>query len=148
VAGSLPPLIGWHFVSPEFNIVPVILFLIIFLWTPPHFWALSLKTKEEYAKAGIPMMPITHGNKSTKKQMLFYSLLLLLVTDSLYFIGYSSVIFLIASTMLSSYFVYLCYRLYKDSEDKIAMKVFYYSIFYLFAIFMLLIIDIKIKLLL
>lgn len=140
-AGAFPPIIGWHFISDHFSIVPIILFTIIFLWTPPHFWALALKSKDDYSKANIPMMPIVAGNKSTKLQMLIYVLLLYPTTLSLHFFGYASVFFISITSLLTSYFSYLCYKLYKDDNETYAMYLFYYSIFYLFAIFLALVIE-------
>ncbi len=140
-AGALPPLIGWTSVTNNLNIEPIILFLIIFLWTPPHFWALSLYNAHEYKKANIPMMPIVAGITSTKKQILIYSILLFFIALMPYLLAFAGRIYLYFSTPLSLLFIILCAKLYQDKQNKIAGKVFGYSIFYLFMIFMMLIVD-------
>jgi len=144
-AGALPPLIGWTSVTNSLTIEPIILFLIIFLWTPPHFWALSLYSSGEYKQANIPMMPIVAGVKSTKKQILIYSVLLSFVAIAPSIVGFSGSVYLYASILLNLIFIILCAFLYKDPQNKIAGKVFGYSILYLFMIFLMLMIDKAIK---
>lgn len=140
-AGALPPLIGWVSVTGQITIEPIILFLIIFLWTPPHFWALSLYSAEDYKKANIPMLPVISGIKHTKTQILIYSILLFIVTIlpfSLHFAGY---IYLLSAIVLNSIFLVMTFLLYLDQQNKLAVKVFFYSIFYLFLLFLIAIID-------
>ena len=144
-AGALPPVIGWTIATGSISVEPIILFLIIFLWTPSHFWALSLYKSSDYKKAKIPMLPIISGAKTTKVNILFYALMMLPAIIAPYFLNFASVFYLAISSMMSAYYVYLCYRLYRSKiasiSNKIARKIFIYSIFYLFFIFLILLID-------
>ena len=144
-AGALPPVIGWTVATNTISIEPLILFLIIFIWTPSHFWALSLYKSGDYKKAKIPMLPVTDGVEKTKINILVYSLLLLPSVVSLYFFENYSVQFLFISTALTSYYIYLSYKLLRSLNNKtsniIARKIFVYSIFYLFIIFVLILGD-------
>ena len=144
-AGALPPVIGWTIATGSISVEPIILFLIIFLWTPSHFWALSLYKSSDYKKAKIPMLPITSGTKTTKVNILFYALMMLPAIIAPYFLNFASVFYLAISSMMSAYYVYLCFRLYRSKtasiSNKIARKIFIYSIFYLFFIFLILLID-------
>ena len=144
-AGALPPVIGWTIATGSISVEPLILFLIIFLWTPSHFWALSLYKSSDYKKAKIPMLPIISGTKTTKVNILFYALMMLPVIIAPYFLNFASVFYLAISSMVSAYYVYLCFRLYRSKiasiSNKIARKIFIYSIFYLFFIFLILLID-------
>ena len=144
-AGAFPPVIGWTIATGGIAIEPIILFLIIFFWTPSHFWALSLYKTEDYKKANIPMLPITSGIKKTKLNILIYSLVLLPVDLSPFFFNYSGLIYFLSSGILSVYYVYICLKLYKendsDIEKKLAKKIFIFSILYLFLIFTLILID-------
>ena len=144
-AGALPPVIGWTIATGSISVEPIILFLIIFLWTPSHFWALSLYKSSDYKKAKIPMLPIISGTKTTKVNILFYALMMLPAIIAPYFLNFASVFYLAISSMMSAYYVYLCFRLYRSKiasiSNKIARKVFIYSIFYLFFIFLILLID-------
>ena len=144
-AGALPPVIGWTVATNTISIEPLILFLIIFIWTPSHFWALSLYKSGDYKKAKIPMLPVTDGVEKTKINILVYSLLLLPSVVSLYFFENYSVQFLFTSTILTSYYIYLSYKLFRSYNNKtsniIARKIFVYSIFYLFIIFVLILFD-------
>ena len=144
-AGALPPVIGWTVATNTISIEPLILFLIIFIWTPSHFWALSLYKSGDYKKAKIPMLPVTDGVEKTKINILVYSLLLLPSVVSLYFFENYSVQFLFTSTTLTSYYIYLSYKLFRSYNNKtsniIARKIFVYSIFYLFIIFVLILFD-------
>ena len=144
-AGALPPVIGWTVATNTISIEPLILFLIIFIWTPSHFWALSLYKSGDYKKAKIPMLPVTDGVEKTKINILVYSLLLLPSVVSLYFFENYSVQFLFTSTALTSYYIYLSYKLFRSYNNKtsniIARKIFVYSIFYLFIIFVLILFD-------
>ena len=144
-AGAFPPVIGWTIATGSISVEPIILFLIIFLWTPSHFWALSLYKSSDYKKAKIPMLPIISGTKTTKVNILFYALMMLPAIIAPYFLNFASVFYLAISSMMSTYYVYLCLRLYRSKiasiSNKIARKIFIYSIFYLFFIFLILLID-------
>ena len=137
-AGALPPVIGWAVATGTVSIEPLILFLIIFIWTPSHFWALSLYKSNDYKKANIPMLPVVAGVQKTKLNILVYALLLAPTVTSLYFLNFSSFEYLIISSALTAYYIYLCYLLFKEKNNKtsniIARKIFVYSIFYLFII--------------
>jgi len=144
-AGALPPVIGWTVATNAISIEPLILFLIIFIWTPSHFWALSLYKSGDYKRAKIPMLPVTDGVEKTKINILVYSSLLFPSVVSLYFFENYSVQFLFISTVLTFYYIYLSYKLLKSLNNKtsniIARKIFVYSIFYLFIIFVLILGD-------
>ena len=144
-AGALPPVIGWTIATNSLTFEPITFFLIIFYWTPSHFWALSLYKAEDYAKAKIPMLPITNGIEETKKKIFVYSLFMLPVIILPYIIGFTGKMFLVSSLFLTFYYNYICYDLYKYKKNKFelnkAKKVFGYSILYLFLIFVLFLID-------
>ena len=144
-AGALPPVIGWTIATGSISVEPIILFLIIFLWTPSHFWALSLYKSSDYKKAKIPMLPIISGTKTTKVNILSYALMMLPAIIAPYFLNFASEFYLTASSVMSAYYVYLCLRLYRSKiasiSNKIARKIFIYSIFYLFFVFLILLID-------
>ena len=144
-AGSLPPVIGWTIATNSISIEPLSLFLIIFFWTPSHFWALSLYKIDDYRKAKIPMMPLTDGIEKTKLHIFIYSLLMLPVIILPYLINFSGLVYLIPAMLLTIYYTFMCYDLYKHKKNKFALKkakkVFSYSIFYLFLIFVLFIVD-------
>ncbi len=144
-AGALPPVIGWTIATGNISLEPLILFLIIFLWTPSHFWALSLYKSSDYKKAKIPMLPIISGTKTTKLNILVYALMMLPAIIAPYFLNLASELYLTASSVMSAYYVYLCLRLYRSKiasiSNKIARRIFIYSIFYLFFIFLILLID-------
>ena len=145
VAGSLPPVIGWAIATNSISLASISLFLIIFFWTPSHFWALSLYKTDDYKRAKIPMMPLTHGIEKTKAYILIYSLLMLPVIILPYVIAFSGLIYLIPAMTLTIYYNFICYDLYKHKKNKFvlkkAKKVFGYSILYLFLIFVLFLID-------
>ena len=142
-AGAFPPIIGWTIATNSITFEPIFLFLIIFFWTPSHFWALSLYKIEDYSNAKIPMLPVVSGVKSTKINIFVYSIILVIISIIPYFFGYFGLIYLISSIFLGSYYIYLCYDLLSHSErDKIiAKKIFIYSILYLFLIFIIILID-------
>jgi len=144
-AGALPPVIGWTIATGSISIEPIILFLIIFLWTPSHFWALSLYKSGDYKKAKIPMLPITSGTKTTKLNILFYALAMAPIIAAPYFFNFASLFYLIICSLMTAYYIYLCFNLFKAKNSKIsniiARKVFIYSIFYLFFIFLIILID-------
>mgnify|MGYP001352235013 FL=1 len=144
-AGALPPVIGWTIATNSISIEPVTFFIIIFLWTPSHFWALSLYKVQDYKKANIPMMPITNGIETTKKNIFIYSLLMLPAISLPYYVGFVGELFLVSSLALTLYYNYLCYRLYSFKKNKFEIKkaqqIFGYSILYLFLIFVLFLVD-------
>ena len=144
-AGALPPVIGWTIATSSLSFEAITFFLIIFYWTPSHFWALSLYKAKDYEKAKIPMLPNTNGIEETKKKIFVYSLFMLPIVILPYYIGFTGKVFLISSLMLTIYYNYICYDLYKFKKNKFelnkAKKVFGYSIFYLFLIFVLFLID-------
>ena len=144
-SGALPPVIGWTIATNTLTFEPITFFLIIFYWTPSHFWALSLYKAEDYAKAKIPMLPITNGIEETKKKIFVYSLFMLPIVILPYVIGFTGEVFLIVSLLLTFYYNYICYDLFKYKTNEFdlnkAKKVFGYSILYLFLIFVLFLID-------
>ena len=144
-SGALPPVIGWAIATNGITLEPIILFLIIFIWTPSHFWALSLYKSEDYRKAKIPMLPITSGIKTTKFNILLYALILFPVVVSPYFLNFYGLVYLVPAILLSSYYFYISYKLLKEKdsiiEKKLATKLFGYSILFLFMIFALVLID-------
>ena len=142
-AGAFPPIIGWSIATGNITLEPIFLFLIIFFWTPSHFWALSLYKTEDYANAKIPMLPVVSGIKTTKINIFVYSIILFFISIAPYFFGYFGLTYFISSLLLGSYYVYLCYRLLTDKNEvkKIAKKIFVYSILYLFLIFTIILID-------
>ncbi len=144
-AGALPPVIGWTIATGSIAVEPLILFLIIFLWTPSHFWALSLYKSGDYKKAKIPMLPIISGAKTTKINILVYALIMSPAVIAPFFFNFASLFYLIASSIMTVYYIYLCFKLYSSKiakvSNKIARKIFIYSIFYLFFIFLILLID-------
>ena len=144
-SGALPPVIGWAIATNSIALEPIILFLIIFVWTPSHFWALSLYKSEDYRKAGIPMLPIISGVKATKFNIFIYALILFPIALSPYFLNFSGLIYLILSATLSSYYIFISYILLREKnssiEKKLAAKLFGYSIIYLFMIFTSVLID-------
>ena len=144
-AGALPPVIGWTIATGSLSLEPLVFFLIIFFWTPSHFWALSLYKSEDYKKANIPMLPLTNGIETTKANILVYSLLMLPVIIFPYVINFVGLVFLIPSLLLTIYYNYLCFDLYKFKKNKFSAKkaktIFGYSILYLFLVFVLFLID-------
>ena len=140
-AGATPPLLGWTAVTGEIHSDAILLFLIIFVWTPPHFWALAIAKKDEYAKVGIPMLPVTHGNEVTRKYILFYTTLLVLVTVLPYMTGMSGIIYLVAAVGLGGKFLQYAIRLRSDDDVKLPMRMFRYSINYLTFLFAALLVD-------
>ena len=144
-AGALPPVIGWTIATNTISLEPLALFLIIFIWTPSHFWALSLYKADDYKKAKIPMLPLTDGIEKTKVYIFIYSLLMLPIVIFPYWINFSGLIYLIPAFVLTIYYNFICFDLYQYKKNKFdlkkAKKVFGYSILYLFLIFVLLLID-------
>lgn len=140
-AGAAPPVLGWTAVTGTIDPHSLLLFLIIFAWTPPHFWALAIHRRDEYAKVDIPMLPVTHGIPFTRLQVLLYTYILLIVTVLPFVVHMSGVFYLIGAIGLGAGFLYYAYQLKADSEPGIAMKTFGYSIVYLMALFAFLLVD-------
>ena len=141
LAGALPPLLGWTTVTGEVSLDPLVLVLLIFVWTPPHFWALAIKRRDEYARAGIPMLPVTHGVAFTKTQILIYTLLLFVVSLMPVKTQMSGYLYLAGAIWLGATFVYHAWRLYRSEGDAHAMRTFGYSILYLTLLFAFLLAD-------
>ena len=140
-AGAAPPVLGWTAVTGEVASDALLLFLIIFVWTPPHFWALALYRQQEYAKVGIPMLPVTHGSEFTRLHVLLYTLLLTAVTLMPFVTHMSGLFYLLGALVLNAGFIHYAWRLYRNYSDLLARKTFAYSIQYLAALFSLLLID-------
>lgn len=139
--GGFAPLVGWASITSYFSMMPLILFLIIFLWTPPHFWALALFRNDDYKLAGVPMLPAVRGVKHTTYQMIFYGILLLLVSISPFFFGYCSIFYLISAIICNLIFLYYLVLVHFHPTAKNSIKAFICSIYYLFALLGLLLID-------
>jgi protoheme IX farnesyltransferase len=145
-AGAFPPMIGWAAVTGDVGLAPVLLFLLIFMWTPPHFWALALYRSGDYARAGVPMLPVVAGARETKRQMLAYTVLLLPIAVAPWFLGVAGPLYLSGSLVLGPLFVLCAVRVLREDDehkagDKAAKQMFGFSILYLFLLFALLIAD-------
>ena len=140
-AGAAPPVLGWTAVTGSVDYDALLLFLIIFVWTPPHFWALALYREKEYAKAGIPMLPVTHGSEFTRKCILLYTVLLAAITLLPFATHMSGLLYLVGAVILNVVFISYSFRLYMNYSDMLARQTFSYSIVYLAALFALLLID-------
>lgn len=140
-AGAAPPVLGWCAITGEVHPHALLLFLIIFIWTPPHFWALAVAKRKEYANAGIPMLPVTHGAKFTRLQILLYTVLLFIITLLPYLTGMSGLIYLATAVVLGFGFIYYAIKMMLNTDNETAMKTFFYSINYLMLLFAALLID-------
>lgn len=141
-AGAAPPLLGWTSITNSIELGALLLFLIIFIWTPPHFWALAIHRKKEYAKVNIPMLPVTHGHYFTRIQILLYTILLVIITVIPYLVGMSGLIYLAGAMLLGAGFLYFAIQMLRLPNDKgLPMKTFGYSINYLMVLFVILLID-------
>jgi len=141
-AGAAPPLLGWTAVTNSIELGALLLFLIIFIWTPPHFWALAIHRRKEYAKVNIPMLPVTHGHYFTRVQILLYTILLTVITVVPYLVGMSGLIYLAGALLLDFGFLYFAVQLLRYPEDKrLPMRTFGYSINYLMILFIILLVD-------
>ena len=144
-AGALPPVIGWSIATGNINLEPILLFLIIFFWTPSHFWALSLYKSDDYKKVNIPMLPVTAGIKTTKINIFIYSLILFVVALTPFFFSFSGSLYLVFALIFGCYYIYLCFKLLIEKsiklEKKLAKEIFFFSILYLFLIFSIILID-------
>jgi protoheme IX farnesyltransferase len=141
LAGAAPPLLGWSSITNTIDPYALLLVLIIFVWTPPHFWALAIFRKDEYAKESIPMLPVTHGVAFTKLQIVLYTIILFIVSVLPYVVLMSGEIYLFSALILSTIFLYYSINLYFSNDDKDAMRTFQFSIYYIFLIFLALLID-------
>ena len=141
LAGAAPPLLGWTAVTNSVDPNSLLLVLIIFAWTPPHFWALAIHRKEDYAKENIPMLPVTHGVKFTKLQIILYTIILILVSLLPFIVLMSGIFYFISAIVFGGVFLYYAVRLYFDKNNEYAFPTFVYSIYYIFLIFAALLID-------
>jgi protoheme IX farnesyltransferase len=140
-AGAAPPLLGWTAVTGQLEAGAFLLFLIIFIWTPPHFWALAIHRRHEYAKADIPMLPVTHGVEFTRLHIVLYTILLVLVTLFPFLIGMSGLLYLVGAVLLGLRFLWFALKLFVTADDRLAMPTFGFSIVYLFGLFLVLMVD-------
>ncbi len=140
-AGAAPPVLGWAAVTGQVTPDALLLFLIIFAWTPPHFWALAIHRKDDYAKAGIPMLPVTHGDKITRLHILLYTIVLLLVSILPYLTGMSGLVYLGGAVVLGSWFLIYAVRLQRADNPMLPWRMFKFSIWYLMLLFAVLLID-------
>jgi len=140
-AGAAPPLLGWVAMTGSVSAEACLLFLIIFAWTPPHFWALALYRQEEYAAAGVPMLPVTHGGEFTRLQILLYSYILVAVTLLPFTIHMFGGFYLLGALYLNARFMFYVVKLYRNYSDELSKKTFYYSIMYLMYLFAVMLID-------
>ncbi len=140
-AGAAPPVLGWTAISGELSAEPLLLFLIVFAWTPPHFWALAIHRREDYARAAIPMLPVTHGVEFTGLQIVLYTILLIVVSIFPYLIGMSGLLYLVGALVLGFTFLYYALALRADPGGELPMKTFGFSITYLTGLFLVLLVD-------
>jgi len=140
-SGAMPPVLGWAAVTGEVTTEAMLLFLIIFAWTPPHFWSLALYRTEDYARAGVPMLPVTHGKPYTRLQVLLYTLILFAVSLLPFVIGMSGLVYLVSAVALGGAFLGYALRIYLAYSDLVARKTFRYSIVYLALLFTALLVD-------
>lgn len=140
-SGAMPPILGWAAVANVVSPESMLLFLIIFAWTPPHFWALALYRKNEYAKAGLPMLPVTHGVEFTQLHLLLYTFIMVACTLLPFAVGMAQMFYLVSVLLLNAYFIYLAVKLFRHYSDALARKTFAYSILYLSLLFAALLID-------
>lgn len=140
-SGAMPPVLGWAAVTGDVTADALLLFLIIFAWTPPHFWALALYRKNEYASIGMPMLPVTHGDQFTKLHVLLYTIILCIVTTLPYITQMSGLIYLGSSVVLNGIFMYYAVEIYRNYSDQLAREAFRYSILYLALLFVALLVD-------
>ncbi len=145
-AGATAPLIGWAAATGKISLAAWLMFLIIFMWTPPHFWALALCVKDQYAKVGIPMLPVVKGEKRTREEILWYSIILVALTFSLFIFKEAGLIYLISALILGFVWLYRAWKLYVQKTQKAAYSLFGYSILYLMLLFIMMMVDAKIPL--
>ena len=141
LAGAMPPVLGWAAITGVVSPYSLVLALIIYVWTPPHFWALAVNRREEYAKVDVPMLPVTHGAELTRLHITLYTILLVCVTFLPYLIFENGIIYLVGTMSLNTRFLWYAFKLQKTRDDKLAMKMFIFSIIYLMWVFILLLVD-------
>ena len=141
LAGAIPPLLGWTAVTGEIHAHALLLVLIVFIWTPPHFWALAIHREKDYAKAQVPMLPVTHGIDFTKTSILLYTVLLCVVCLLPYLVGMSGLIYLIGSSLLNAGFFFYAWKLKFTATEQTAMQTFKFSIIHLMVLFVVLLVD-------
>jgi heme o synthase len=142
-AGAVPPLVAWAAVTGELTGTPLYLFAIIFFWTPPHFWALSLLMKDDYARAGVPMLPVVRGERETRRQILLYTVLLYAVSQLPFCAGAFGVTYLVASVLLGAAFIYGSWRLMRHPDRRSALRLYLFSLGYLAALFAAMVADVR-----
>lgn len=140
-AGAIPPLVGWAAATGSLSLPALILFLIIFMWTPPHFWALAIVRRKDYERAGVPMLPVIRGEAETRKQVLIYTIELVAVTFLLPLIGYTGMVYLLSAALLGGILLYYAWRVYRNAGNKVAWMMYRYSSMYLAFLFLALAID-------
>jgi protoheme IX farnesyltransferase len=140
-AGAAPPVLGWTAVTGSVEPNALILFLIIYVWTPPHFWALAIHRRDDYAAVDIPMLPVTHGIRFTRWHIFFYTILLVIVTTLPFLTGMSGLLYLAGVTVLNLGFLWYAFRLLRDNDERLPMQTFGYSIIYLMVLFAFLLSD-------
>ncbi len=142
-AGAVPPLVAWAAVTGELTGTPIYLFAIVFFWTPPHFWALSLLMKDDYARAGVPMLPVVRGERETRRQILLYTILLYAVSQLPFCAGAFGPAYLVASIGLGAVFIYGAVRLMRNADRRSALRLYLYSLAYLAALFAAMVVDVR-----
>jgi len=142
-AGAVPPLVAWAAVTGGLDGTPLYLFAIVFFWTPPHFWSLSLLMKDEYARAGVPMLPVVRGEAETRRQILLYTILLYAVSQLPFCAGAFGAVYLVASVVLGAAFIYGAWRLVRRPERRTALRLYLYSLGYLAALFAAMVVDVR-----
>ncbi len=147
-AGAAPPVLGWTAVTGSVDPNALILFLIIYVWTPPHFWALAIHRRDDYAAVDIPMLPVTHGIRFTRWHIFFYTILLVIVTTLPFLTGMSGLLYLAGVTVLNLGFLWYAFRLLRDNDERLPMQTFGYSIIYLMVLFVFLLSDHFLKMIL
>jgi protoheme IX farnesyltransferase len=140
-AGAIPPLVGWAAATGHLDVPAMILFLIVFMWTPPHFWALAIVRRKDYERAGVPMLPVIRGEAETRKQVLIYTLELVAVTFLLPILKYTGVVYLVSAAILGAILVYFAWRVYRTEGNKVAWMMYRYSSMYLMFLFLALMVD-------
>jgi protoheme IX farnesyltransferase len=140
-AGAAPPVLGWTAITGSVDPNALLLFLIIFVWTPPHFWALAIHRRDDYAAVDIPMLPVTHGLKFTRWHIFFYTILLVIVTTMPYLTGMSGIVYLAGVTVLNAGFLWYAWMLLQARDDQLPMQTFSYSVIYLMLLFAFLLVD-------
>lgn len=144
-AGAIPPLIGWAAVTGDLTATPWLLFALVFFWTPPHFWALALLIHDQYARAGVPMLPVVRGEVETRRQIVYYSVQMVAVSALLFGLGGAGLTYLIGAGALGGYFIFLAMRLARDERREDASRLFHYSMIYLVLLCAVLVLDARVN---